>query len=72
MARPPDLLYAVDETPPPAILVASALQHVAVIAITLIFPLILGEESKTLSCSVSRSRVAVDDRNRGSDDIVLH
>ncbi|MFZ2065009.1 MAG: solute carrier family 23 protein [Xanthobacteraceae bacterium] len=46
MVRPPDLLYAVDETPPPAILVASALQHVAVIAITLIFPLILGEEAR--------------------------
>ena len=44
--RPPGLLYSVDETPPRAVLVASALQHVAVIAITLIFPLILGEEAK--------------------------
>jgi NCS2 family nucleobase:cation symporter-2 len=45
MARPPELLFAVEETPPPAILIVSAAQHVAVIAITLIFPLILGEEA---------------------------
>jgi xanthine permease XanP len=45
MARPPELLYAVDETPPPPVLIVSALQHVAVIAITLIFPLILGAEA---------------------------
>ncbi len=45
MSRPSGLLYAVDETPPPPILVASALQHVAVIAVTLIFPLILGKEA---------------------------
>jgi len=46
MSRPPGLLYSVEETPPRAVLVASAFQHVAVIAITLIFPLILGEEAK--------------------------
>jgi len=46
MVRPPELLYAVDESPPPGVLVASAFQHVAVIAITLIFPLILGEEAE--------------------------
>jgi xanthine permease XanP len=45
MARPPELLYAVDETPPPVVLIVSALQHVAVIAVTLIFPLILGAEA---------------------------
>lgn len=45
MVRPPELLYAVDETPPAAILVVSAIQHVAVIAITLIFPLILAREA---------------------------
>jgi NCS2 family nucleobase:cation symporter-2 len=43
--RPPELLYAVEESPPPAVLVVSAVQHVAVIAITLIFPLILGAEA---------------------------
>jgi len=37
MVRPPELLYAVDEAPPPAVLVVSAIQHVAVIAITLYF-----------------------------------
>ena len=45
MVRPPELLYAVDETPPPAVLVMSALQHVAVIAVTLVFPLILGAQA---------------------------
>lgn len=45
MVRPPELLYAVDETPPPTVLVASALQHVAVIAITLVFALIVGREA---------------------------
>jgi NCS2 family nucleobase:cation symporter-2 len=46
MTRPPELTYAVDDTPPPAVLVLSALQHVAVIAVTLVFPLILGKEAK--------------------------
>jgi NCS2 family nucleobase:cation symporter-2 len=45
MVRPPELLYAVDESPPPAVLVVSAIQHVAVIAITLIFPLIIAREA---------------------------
>jgi xanthine permease XanP len=45
MARPPELLYAVDETPPAGVLVFSAIQHVAVIAITIVFPLILGREA---------------------------
>jgi len=45
MARPPNLVYAVDEVPPPAILIISAIQHVAVMAITLIFPLILAREA---------------------------
>jgi len=45
LVRPPELLYAVEESPPPTVLVASAVQHVAVIAITLIFPLILGAEA---------------------------
>ena len=45
MVRPPELLYAVDETPPAAVLVVSAIQHIAVIAITLIFPLIIAREA---------------------------
>jgi xanthine permease XanP len=45
MARPTSLIYAVDEVPPPAILIISAIQHVAVMAITLIFPLILAREA---------------------------
>ncbi|SEC62885.1 nucleobase:cation symporter-2, NCS2 family [Rhizobiales bacterium GAS191] len=44
-ARPPELLYSVDETPPRAVLVVAALQHVAVIAVTLVFPLILARDA---------------------------
>lgn len=45
MARPAGLLYAFDETPPLAVLVISAIQHIAVIAITLIYPLIIAREA---------------------------
>jgi len=45
MVRPPELLYAVDESPPLAVLVVSAIQHIAVIAVTLIFPLIIAREA---------------------------
>ena len=45
MARPAGLLYAVDEIPPPLILVLSALQHVGVIAITLVYPIIIAREA---------------------------
>jgi NCS2 family nucleobase:cation symporter-2 len=45
VTRPSDLIYSVDEVPPFAILIISALQHVAVMAITLIFPLILAREA---------------------------
>ena len=46
MTRPTNLIYSVDEVPPPAILIISAIQHVALMAITLIFPLILAREAK--------------------------
>jgi NCS2 family nucleobase:cation symporter-2 len=45
VTRPSNLIYSVDEVPPFAILIISALQHVAVMAITLIFPLILAREA---------------------------
>jgi xanthine permease XanP len=45
MTRPISLIYSVDEVPPPAVLIISAIQHVAVMAITLIFPLILAREA---------------------------
>src|SRR6516165_3722051 len=45
MSRPPGLLYSVDETPPRTILVISALQHVAVNSVTLIFPVIIAHEA---------------------------
>ncbi|VIO72000.1 uracil-xanthine permease family protein [Bradyrhizobium ivorense] len=43
--RPPGLIYAVDDQPPLAILVVSALQHIALMAITLIFPIIVAREA---------------------------
>ena len=45
MARPAGLLYAADETPPPLVLVLSALQHVGVVAITLVYPIIIAREA---------------------------
>jgi xanthine/uracil permease len=48
MTRPPDLTYAVDDHPPWAILVVSALQHIGVIAITLIFPIIIARRGEPL------------------------
>jgi xanthine permease XanP len=45
LARPPELLFAVDEKPPRTILVVSAVQHLAINAVTLVFPLILAREA---------------------------
>jgi NCS2 family nucleobase:cation symporter-2 len=45
IARPPGLLYAVNETPPAAVLVVAALQQVAVMASSLSYPIILGHEA---------------------------
>ncbi len=41
MKKPPSLVYGSDETPPTAITVISAFQHVAVMAMFLIYPLIV-------------------------------
>lgn len=45
MKRPVGLLYSADETPPPAILAFSALQHMAVMSVTLVFPIIVAREA---------------------------
>jgi NCS2 family nucleobase:cation symporter-2 len=45
MTRPPGLIYAVDDHPPWAILIVSALQHIGLMAITLIFPIIIAREA---------------------------
>lgn len=45
MTKPSGITYAVDDIPPAAILLISALQHVAIMAITLIFPLILARDA---------------------------
>lgn len=44
-ARPPGLLYSVDETPPRAVLIAAGLQQVAVLSNSLLYPMILGREA---------------------------
>jgi NCS2 family nucleobase:cation symporter-2 len=63
MARPAGLVYAADETPPPLILLLSALQHVGVIAITLVYPIIIAREAglspKQLLDVVSLSMLAL-------------
>ena len=41
LRRPPDILYAVDETPPPAQLVALAAQHVSIQAIYFLLPAVV-------------------------------
>ena len=45
MGRPPELFYSVNEMPPPLVVIVSALQHVAVISNTIVFPLILAREA---------------------------
>jgi len=45
MTRPPGLIYGVDDHPPWAILIVSALQHIGLMAITLIFPIIIAREA---------------------------
>lgn len=41
MKRPPDLIYAVDDKPPLAVTLFNGVQHVGVIAINLIYPLVI-------------------------------
>jgi NCS2 family nucleobase:cation symporter-2 len=44
MSRPPGLLYSVDETPPRAVFIVAALQQVAVMSNSLLYPIIMGRE----------------------------
>lgn len=45
LARPPGLLYSVDETPPLPVLIVSGLQQVALMSNSLVYPIILGREA---------------------------
>jgi len=45
VARPPGLLYSVDETPPRAVLIVAGLQQVALMSNSLLYPIILGREA---------------------------
>jgi len=46
MSRPPGLLYSVDETPPRAVFIVAALQQVAVMSNSLLYPIIMGREAR--------------------------
>jgi xanthine permease XanP len=45
LARPPGLLYSVDETPPRTVLIVAGLQQVAIVSNSLVYPIILGREA---------------------------
>ncbi|HZO46970.1 MAG TPA: solute carrier family 23 protein [Xanthobacteraceae bacterium] len=45
MRKPANLVYGVEEAPPSLVVVVTALQHVGVIAIFMIYPLVLGREA---------------------------
>jgi len=45
LKKPANITYAVDDRPPLAVTVLSGLQHVGIIAIVLVFPLLLGREA---------------------------
>jgi xanthine permease XanP len=45
MKKPASLVYGADEKPPIAIIIVSAIQHVAVIAIFMIYPLIIARQA---------------------------
>jgi xanthine permease XanP len=45
MRKPANLVYDVEEAPPPLVTFISAIQHVGVVAIFMIYPLIIGREA---------------------------
>jgi xanthine permease XanP len=45
MRKPANLIYGIEEPPPPLVTVISAVQHVGVIAIFMVYPLIIGREA---------------------------
>ncbi len=45
MKKPGNLVYGVDETPPVPVTVLSALQHVGLVAIFLVYPLVVSREA---------------------------
>ena len=45
MKKPPGLIYGVDDVPPLAVTVLSGLQHVGLISIFLLFPLLVCREA---------------------------
>ena len=45
MRKPAHLVYGVEEVPPPLVVLITAVQHVGVIAIFMIYPLVIGREA---------------------------
>ncbi|MGH8699062.1 MAG: xanthine permease XanP, partial [Burkholderiales bacterium] len=41
MKKPADLVYGVEDAPPPSVLWLAALQHVGVLALLMVFPLLV-------------------------------
>ena len=58
MKRPADIVYGVEDRPPVAIALLSGVQHVAVMAVFLIFPLIIAREAGA-SVATSTSMLSV-------------
>ena len=44
MRKPANLVYGVEEAPPPLVVLITAVQHVGVIAIFMVYPLVIGRE----------------------------
>lgn len=45
MRKPANLVYGVEEAPPPLVVLITAIQHVGVIAIFMVYPLMIGREA---------------------------
>src|SRR5215203_5259012 len=56
--RPPNLIYAVDEAPPPVVTILNGIQHVALIAIFLVYPLLVFRVAG-LSVTLSANLLAI-------------
>jgi NCS2 family nucleobase:cation symporter-2 len=63
MRRPADIVYGVDETPPVSVSVLTGVQHVAVMSVYLVFPVLLaraaGDSPDTAAAMVSMTLVAL-------------
>ena len=66
--KPLNLVYGVDENPPIAVTVASALQHVSLISIFLLFPLLVCREAQLSADGTLEPREVSTRVNRVAND----